>query len=426
MRRPGQLPGAVETAHRQRLVVVDSPAVCKIAWPEMKGWRVFEDRISGNPAESCLQIENLTKRFGGRTVVDRFNLTVGDGEIYSLLGPSGAGKSTVLKAVLGLVQPDTGRITLRGREITCEPVAGRQVGMVFQDYSLFPSMTVRDNVAFPLVAQEIRSPLGLVRWWLAAARRDEIHRRVEEMLQLVRLLPHAGKKPWQLSGGEQQRVAIARAFIADPMLLCLDEPFSALDRNLRQDLQLELKALQRSSGKSMLYVTHDQTEAMSLSDRVGIIRDGRLVQSGRPVDVYRRPATEFVARFLGDCNLFPILATRGPQRIATSDGLVLPTAQPVLARHVALGIRPEDLRLLRPGESGLLTGMVTQAMFVGRHTAVSVRLSANLEVLVTGHHGAFADLIRPGTGVTLSYDIESTFLLDRDMHHTEDWSGPDA
>jgi ABC-type Fe3+/spermidine/putrescine transport system ATPase subunit len=365
-----------------------------------------------NEAIPCLEIRSLSKAYGNHTVVDGVDISIQPGEIFSLLGPSGAGKSTILKAILGLVKQDEGRIVIEGRDVTEVPTGGRPVGMVFQDYSLFPTMTVRDNVAYPLIAREVRGIASLIRFQISA-KRGEVLERADEMLRLVQLEPHARKRPHQLSGGEQQRVALARALIASPKLLCLDEPFSALDKNLRVEMQQELVRLKDKVGTTLFYVTHDQTEAMLLSDRLAIIKGGQIKQTGPPREVYCKPASEFVARFLGECNILPIISC-GDGAIITRDGHRIFTAEAICSEHVSVGIRPENLTTSEGDGRTKLQATVEARDFLGSSTRLRVRLSETVEMLVTLSSGDRNQFPGIGERIDLYYLPEHVFLLKAD------------
>ncbi len=259
----------------------------------------------GAPA---LAVRRLRKSFGAVVAVDDVSLEAAPGEFLSLLGPSGCGKSTLLRMVAGLVEPDGGEIVLAGEDITRVAVHKRNLGLVFQSYALFPHMTVFENVAF-----------GLRRRGVAAA---ELGPRVERMLELVRLGPLGTRHPRELSGGQQQRVALARALVTEPRVLLLDEPLSNLDALLREEMRVELKRLQERLGTTMIFVTHDQAEALILSDRVVVMEAGRVEQIGRPEEVYRRPATAFVARFLGRANFLggTVAEVGGSATVVALDG----------------------------------------------------------------------------------------------------------
>jgi putative spermidine/putrescine transport system ATP-binding protein len=256
---------------------------------------------------SFLELQGLTKRFGAHVAVDGLSLTVEKGEFVSLLGPSGCGKTTTLQLIAGFVEPTAGAIRLEGRDLLAVKPARRGLGIVFQSYALFPHMTVAENVAFGLEMQGV-----------AAVERT---RRVGETLELVGLAAFSGRFPRQMSGGQQQRVALARALVIKPQILLLDEPLSNLDAKLREEMQIELRQIQRSLGTTTILVTHDQGEAMALSDRLVVMNHGRAEQIGAPHDAYERPATPFVASFLGKTNLVNGSTVR-PEKIAfAADGL---------------------------------------------------------------------------------------------------------
>ncbi len=241
--------------------------------------------------EALLSLKNVSKAFDGKTVLDSLDLDILDGEFITLLGPSGCGKTTLLRLMAGFEQPDTGSVTLSGHDITHAPPEHRPLNTVFQNYALFPHMSVYDNVAYGLKME--KRP------------KEEIRQRVDEVLAMVQLQNFARRKPHQLSGGQQQRVAIARAVVKRPQLLLLDEPLSALDYKLRRTMQVELKRLQRELGITFVFVTHDQEEALSMSDRVVVLKEGEIQQLGTPREIYERPANLFTARFVGETNLFP-------------------------------------------------------------------------------------------------------------------------
>ncbi|MCU0826433.1 MAG: ABC transporter ATP-binding protein [Tabrizicola sp.] len=274
-----------------------------------------------------VRVEGLTKAYGPAKALDEVTLTFPDGGFFGLLGPSGSGKTTLLRAIAGFVTPDTGRIWLGDQAVERVPVEDREIGMVFQSYALFPNMTVAENVAFGLEVRRIPGP--------------DRTRRVVEALDLVQLGGYGGRKPSELSGGQRQRVAMARAIVTRPRVLLLDEPLSALDRALRVDMQIELKRIQREVGITTIFVTHDQEEALTLSDRIGILRDGRLVREGTPRAVYDDPQDAFTARFLGEANVLTGLPEAGGLRLA--DGTLLPGVT-----TPAIALRPEALAFAVP------------------------------------------------------------------------------
>ena len=239
---------------------------------------------------SRVDLEHVSKRYAAIAALHEISLSFRDGEFFGLLGPSGSGKTTLLRAIAGFVEPDEGTISFDGQRVENVPVHKRQIGMVFQNYALFPNLTVAGNIAFGLSVRRVAG--------------SEAGRQVSEMLELVRLTGLNERKPRELSGGQQQRVALARALVTRPKVLLLDEPLGALDRRLRQEMQVELKDIQRETGVTTIFVTHDQEEALTLSDRIAIIDQGRLMQMGEPREIYERPATIFAAQFLGDANIF--------------------------------------------------------------------------------------------------------------------------
>ncbi len=329
--------------------------------------------------DDFLRIENLVQHLGGRRVLDNVTLSVRRGEIFSLLGPSGCGKTTLLRLLAGFLQPDQGRLLLDGRDLAALPPERRPVNTVFQNYALFPHLSVAQNIAFGLKYEQRLS-------------REEIDRRVGDMLELVRLSDCATRRPEALSGGQKQRVALARALVKAPAVLLLDEPLAALDLQLRQALLEELRSLQRQLGTTFIFVTHDQTEAMRLSDRMAVMHQGRLGQVGTPQEMYAEPASAFVARFIGDGNLIPatcqgsqaaghlILETRdGMRLLAKSQGGV------VTGQCCELLIRPEQVRLVASGmgrmddaEANQMTGCLVACQSLGPRMRVQIRVAETL------------------------------------------------
>ncbi|WP_131195204.1 ABC transporter ATP-binding protein [Lichenihabitans psoromatis] len=279
---------------------------------------------------SGVEVSAIGKGYSGLRVLDDVNAHFEQGRFTSLLGPSGSGKTTLLRIIGGFVAPDSGRVRIGGVDVTGEALWRRNIGMVFQSYALFPHMTVAENVAYGLNRKGIRG---------AAASRE-----VARVLDLVHLTGFDARRPKQLSGGQQQRVALARAIVTKPRVLLLDEPLSALDRRLRQEMQIELRRIQRESGLTTIFVTHDQEEALTLSDRVAILDKGRIVQEGVPVDIYERPTTLFAATFLGDANLFKGVVNDGAVDAAGTT-LRTATALPASGQTVTLAVRPEKITL---------------------------------------------------------------------------------
>ena len=293
-----------------------------------------------------VRVEGLTKTYGLTRALDDVTLTFPDGGFFGLLGPSGSGKTTLLRAIAGFVTPDRGRILIGDKSVERVPVEDREIGMVFQSYALFPNMTVAENVAFGLEVRRIPAP--------------DRKARVAEALDLVRLGDLGGRKPSELSGGQRQRVAMARAIVTRPRVLLLDEPLSALDRALRVEMQIELKRIQREVGITTIFVTHDQEEALTLSDRIGILRDGRLVREGTPRAVYDDPQDAFTARFLGEANV--LTGMLEPEGLRLADGTLLPgVATPSIA------LRPEGLSfcLTQPHSPHRLHVRLIQRVFSG-------------------------------------------------------------
>lgn len=297
---------------------------------------------------AALRLEGVSKRYGRVLAVDNLSLTIAEGEFFTLLGPSGSGKTTLLRMIAGFERPDSGRIELGGRDVTAVPPYARATNTVFQDYALFPHMTVAANVEYGLKVRHVA--------------REERRRRTDDGLTLVRLAGLGYRRPDQLSGGQRQRVALARAIVNQPEVLLLDEPLGALDLKLRQEMQLELKRIQRELGITFIYVTHDQDEALTMSDRVAVLAGGRIEQLGSPVDLYDHPANEFVAGFIGISNVIDLDGRR-------------------------LVVRPERIRLLDPDETPALgahveNGVVHDVTYAGMVTRYAVQLDRGGRLLV--------------------------------------------
>jgi spermidine/putrescine transport system ATP-binding protein len=327
-------------------------------------------------ARGEIQLIELKKQFGELTAVDGIDLHVPGGEFFSLLGPSGCGKTTTLRMIAGFEQPTAGRILLDGTDVAYTPPHRRNVNTVFQNYALFPHLDVFDNIAF-----------GLRR---AKRPKDEIRQRVGRALELVQLGGYEKRKSSQLSGGQQQRVALARALILNPAVLLLDEPLGALDAKLRKALQIELKTLQQEVGITFLYVTHDQEEALTMSDRIAVMSAGHVEQVGTPKDVYEEPATVFVADFLGTSNLMDVTVAGGDGggcRVRLGDFELRADAGAVDVRGDAkVVIRPERVGLERYGDAGdnRVPGMVERSVYLGSAEQLIVRLASGdtIQVLV--------------------------------------------
>jgi spermidine/putrescine transport system ATP-binding protein len=310
-----------------------------------------------------VQIVDLVKRFAEVTAVDGINLDVAGGEFFSLLGPSGCGKTTTLRLIAGFEQPSEGRVVLDGRDVAHTPPHKRNVNTVFQSYALFPFLTVEENVTFGLRYKNVT--------------KGEARRNAAEALALVQLEGYQKRRPSQLSGGQQQRVALARALVLNPAVLLLDEPLGALDAKLRKALQIELKALQEEVGITFIYVTHDQEEALTMSDRLAVMSNGRIEQIGSPAEVYEEPSTAYVADFLGVSNLMPALG-EGGGRVRLGDFQFTATHGDLGARGpVRVVIRPERVDLSDHGTPGdnRIPGMVERVLYVGSVIQVLVHLA---------------------------------------------------
>jgi len=317
---------------------------------------------------NVLELSGVRKHYGSVAAVDDLDLGLRTGEFLTLLGPSGSGKTTTLMMVAGLQQPDAGSIVLNGKPVADLPPYRRDIGMVFQHYALFPHMTVRRNIAFPL---EMRR-LG----------KAEIARLVDDALALVKLPDHGDRLPRQLSGGQQQRVALARAMVYRPALLLMDEPLGALDKKLREQLQLETKRVHRERDISVLYVTHDQEEALTMSDRVAVFNQGRIEQIGAPEDLYDRPATRFVASFIGDTNLLPgrsLGTSAGLCDVETAGGRLRAAVRAPIAPGVSVvvAVRPERMIVSPHGEG--LSGTIVDTIFLGTARKYVMRLADGTE-----------------------------------------------
>jgi spermidine/putrescine transport system ATP-binding protein len=317
----------------------------------------------------AVTLDNVTKRFGAATAVSDLSLEIQQGEFFSMLGPSGCGKTTTLRMIAGFVQPTEGRILLEGNPVHDVPPYRRNVNTVFQSYALFEHLNVKDNVAFGLKRKRVG--------------KAEIDRRVGEALELVQLEARAGAKPRELSGGQQQRVALARALVNQPAVLLLDEPLGALDLQLRKQMQVELKQIQREVGITFIYVTHDQEEALTMSDRIAVMNDGVVQQCGKPEDVYERPEKPFVAGFIGISNLLDGQVQDGGVRLAT--GTLVPVSLPDgcgQGEEVHLSVRPEKIWLGDfEDDMVVLDGTLVETVYLGTTTQYIVELAPGARVV---------------------------------------------
>ena len=321
-------------------------------------------------ARPVVELVGCTRDYGGVHAVAGLDLVVHEGELLSLLGPSGCGKTTTLNLIAGFVPPTAGRVRIDGQDVTDHPAHQRKLGVVFQSYALFPHLSVFENVAFGL--RERRTP------------RAEIERRVRASLGLVRLDTRAEARPAQLSGGMQQRVALARALVYEPRVLLLDEPLAALDKKLREEMRSELREIQRSVGITTIFVTHDQSEALGLSDRIAVMYGGRIEQLGAPREIYERPATRFVAEFIGASSVLRGRATAG-DRVTLAGGepvRVLGLSGLSAGEAVELAIRPERIRLAGEDGENVMDGRVTGVVYQGVQTDLTVEIGGGQRLLV--------------------------------------------
>ncbi len=352
-------------------------------------------------SDYAVELRGVTKRFGDVLAVDAVDLAIEDGEFFSLLGPSGCGKTTTLRMIAGFDYPTEGSIQIHGEEMALQAPNERPVNTVFQSYALFPHMTIEENVGFGLAMKKVP--------------KSEAAERVDRALDMVQLAHRKGTTPDKLSGGQQQRVALARALVNEPEVLLLDEPLGALDLKLRQQMQIELKDLQERVGITFVYVTHDQEEALTMSDRIGVMSGGRLLQVGASTEIYERPMSRFVADFIGDINLIPA-------RVSGSDAVELAGAVTVMARGVDsaaggrwLAIRPEQLHLVADGEatpSGMnqVVGTVVHRVYFGDSYAYDIDTAMGRVDVRQENHPGLA-LHDPGSRVTVWWNPAVSSLV---------------
>jgi putative spermidine/putrescine transport system ATP-binding protein len=384
--------------------------------------------MKNNAHDEGLVLKGVVKRYGGNApALQGIDLTVAPGEFMTLLGPSGSGKSTTLNLIAGFLRPDEGQILMNGRPITDTPAYKRNIGIVFQNYALFPHMTAAANIAFPLKQK---------RWSKA-----DITRAVGRALEMVGLEEYGARYPRELSGGQQQRVALARALVFEPEVLLLDEPLGSLDRRLREGLQLEIKRIHEEVGMTFLFVTHDQDEALVMSDRIAVFNHGRIEQVDTTVSLYENPRSQFVAEFLGDSNVLHgrLAGVAGEERFL-GEGLDLaaptrddPTRE--LADGVALIVRPEKLRVLRRERSGglldrdelvgranVVSGTVANAIYMGGHHRLRVRVNDSLFIVDTTPESC--DEPAAGDEVVLSWWADDAVLVPSEQPPTSTTTQP--
>ncbi len=361
-----------------------------------------------------VELRGVSKRFGELLAVDDLSLDLAGGEFFTLLGPSGCGKTTTLRMIAGFEQPSKGEIRIEGEDVAGLPPHRRPTNTVFQSYALFPHLSVRDNVAFGLRRKKVP--------------REEIGRRVSAELERVGLAAETGRRPAQLSGGQQQRVALARALVNLPKVLLLDEPLGALDLKLRKGLQVELKRIQREVGITFVYVTHDQEEALTMSDRIAVMNGGRVEQIGDPEQVYERPETTFVAGFIGVSNLLPAaISAPGEVRLSHGPTLQVPTPELATGEYCNAVVRPEKLRIdALDGESGAVTnglprveGVVESSIYLGTATQIVVDLGGDVRMTVLVPNASESERQRlPGGGarVALSWEPDHMHLVRESLN----------
>jgi putative spermidine/putrescine transport system ATP-binding protein len=358
---------------------------------------------SDRTASLSISVTELTKTYGAVYALNSVSIDVKAGEFLTLLGPSGSGKTTLLMAIAGFNRPDSGRICFGDTDVTVMPPHKREVGMVFQNYALFPHMSVFENVAFPLKLRKIPA--------------DEKRQKVMEALATVQLSDFAERRIDQLSGGQRQRVALARAFVFGPTILLMDEPLSALDKKLREEMQIELKQLHRQLGVTTVYVTHDQREALTMSDRIAVINDGEVAQVGTPRDIYNAPANSFVASFIGESSFIPLDRDAGGNLLYDGVKIAkLPAGQ--TADKWSLVIRPERLSLVPPkakpsSKKLYFKGHITELVYQGETALVMMKIAAgqSLVARMNTRAGDAVDTLAEGQSLTVSIDKDDIITI---------------
>ena len=356
--------------------------------------------------KTVAELRDVSKRFGDVRAVSDLNLSIGEGEFLSFLGPSGCGKTTALRMLAGFERPTEGDVILDGEVVNSVEPHHRPVNMVFQHYALFPHMTVAQNIGYGLRQRRPRRP------------RAEIVEKVRKTLTIVQLDSFENRKIWEMSGGQQQRVALARAIVNEPKLLLLDEPMAALDRKLRKEMQIELQDLQRQLGITFVLVTHDQEEALSMSDRICVMREGRIVQFGSPQELYDRPNSRYVADFVGTSNFFNGILTDDKDTLATvrlDNGMPMqgrPSGDLAKGQIVCMSIRPEQMKLHRAGDG--LSVEVQNRIFLGEHTEYLVKHETlgNFLVLSPRQYEQAGGPFNAGDRALVSWEPSAALILD--------------
>jgi len=366
--------------------------------------------VKGTTLNEVIRLDHVRKEYGTFTAVDSADFSIGRGEFFAMLGPSGCGKTTTLKMIAGFEQPTSGRVFLEGVDVSSVPPYKRNVNTVFQQYALFPHMTVADNIAFGPRSKKIAE--------------SEVKKRVGDMLDVVRLSEFAERRPSQLSGGQQQRVALARALVNYPSALLLDEPLAALDLKLREAMQIELKRIQREVGITFVFVTHDQGEALTMSDRIAVMSQGVVEQIGTPIDIYKRPQSLFVAGFIGSANLLPATVTQsctlattvelgGIGKITVASGSVASDVTLAPGEKVTVMLRPEHFHVTADEPQGeSLCATVTDVVFQGASVRLVVRLVNGTEVIALVGGDVNLPFLRRESQVWLSWLADSPYVLD--------------
>ncbi len=352
-------------------------------------------------AETILKLETITKSFDGAPALKGISLEVARGEFLTLLGPSGCGKTTTLRIIAGLESPDSGRVLLEGQDVTGLEPNRRNVNTVFQSYALFPHMNVEQNIGYGLRLKKLP--------------KEEIAAKVAEMLELVQLQGFEKRMPDQLSGGQRQRVALARALVNSPDVLLLDEPLGALDLQLRRQMQQELKGMQKKLGITFIYITHDQEEAMNMSDRIGIMHAGEIVQLGTPDDIYERPNSRFSAGFIGQCNIADAAVLgceNGLLRLKFGGGEVLAAGEAAVGASGALCVRPERVRFSTTETGGFsLCGVIREYSYTGGTLRTTIETDGGVQLLVTDM-GQDDERLAVGTRVHIYWDPRKAVLVE--------------